>query len=338
MKKVVTIGGGTGSYTLLTGIKNIPDIEISAIVAMTDDGGSTGVLRDELGVLPPGDARQCLVALSEQQEIVRKLMSYRFQDGGLSGHNFGNILLAGLEKVTGSFTQGVEVASDILKVRGRVLPITDCIATLHAILSNGDNVTGEDTLNQTNFKENTIQELYLDETVTINPHASYAIIEADYIIIGPGNHYCSILPNLIVTGCREAFAKSSTKIIYIPNLTNKKGHTLNWTVADYVKDIENYTGKSADYILVNTEAPSKEQVEAYELQEGDGVLTQNTTPHDTRMVTESLISHYITPYNPKDSIAHLRSFIRHDSDKLGMVIQKIIHNASTPKESILLPD
>src|SRR3989344_6067579 len=124
MKNIVTIGGGTGSYTVLSGLKNIPNISISAIVSMADDGGSTGVLRDELGVLPPGDVRQCLVALSEHSDKVRKLMNYRFQNGALSGHSFGNIFLAALEKVTGDLALGVEIASEILKIKGKVVPIT----------------------------------------------------------------------------------------------------------------------------------------------------------------------------------------------------------------------
>ncbi|KKQ43958.1 MAG: hypothetical protein US64_C0020G0004 [Candidatus Nomurabacteria bacterium GW2011_GWC1_37_9] len=119
MTNIVTIGGGTGSYTVLSGLKNLPDVSLSALVSMSDNGGSTGVLRDELGVLPPGDIRQCLVALSEHSEIVRSLINYRFSEGTLKGHSFGNIFLAALEKVTGDFVKGVEIASEILKVKGK---------------------------------------------------------------------------------------------------------------------------------------------------------------------------------------------------------------------------
>src|SRR3990167_4467363 len=128
VKNIVTVGGGTGSFTVLSGLKNIPDISITALVSMADDGGSTGVLRDELGVLPPGDVRQCLVALSNHSEIVRKLINYRFNDGVLAGHSFGNIFLAALEKVTGDFAKGVEIISDILNVKCKVIPITKDIA------------------------------------------------------------------------------------------------------------------------------------------------------------------------------------------------------------------
>src|SRR3989337_2321393 len=135
IKNVMTVGGGTGSYTVLSGLKDLKNVSLTALVSMADDGGSTGVLRDELGVLPPGDVRQCLVALSEHSEIVRKLMNYRFENGGLAGHSFGNIFLAALEKVTGDFVKGVEIASEILKVNGNVVPITKNKAQLSILLS-----------------------------------------------------------------------------------------------------------------------------------------------------------------------------------------------------------
>ena len=147
MKNIVTIGGGTGSFTILSGLKNLPDVSLVALVSMADDGGSTGVLRDELGVLPPGDVRQCLVALSEHSDIVRKLINYRFEEGTLRGHSFGNIFLAALEKVTGDFVKGVEVASEILKVKGRVIPVTSNKATLSILLKNEEMIEGENKIN-----------------------------------------------------------------------------------------------------------------------------------------------------------------------------------------------
>ena len=141
MKKVVTMGGGTGNFVVLSGLKNYP-IDLSAVVSMADDGGSTGVLRDELGVLPPGDVRQCLVALSEHGQIARELMNYRFTEGALEGHSFGNIFLAALEKVTGDFVKGVEVASDILKVKGDVIPVTKNKAQLSVRFSDGTIIEG----------------------------------------------------------------------------------------------------------------------------------------------------------------------------------------------------
>src|SRR3989339_663809 len=153
MTNIVTIGGGTGSYTVLSGLKNLPDVSLSALVSMSDNGGSTGVLRDELGVLPPGDIRQCLVALSEHSEIVRKLINYRFSEGTLKGHSFGNIFLAALEKVTGDFAEGVLIASEILKVNGNVIPITGNKAELSITLSDGKSAEGENRIDHMNLQK-----------------------------------------------------------------------------------------------------------------------------------------------------------------------------------------
>src|SRR3989344_5908467 len=168
MKNIVTIGGGTGSYTVLSGLKNLKDVSLTALVSMADNGGSTGVLRDELGVLPPGDVRQCLVALSEHSDIVRELMNYRFSEGGLSGHSFGNIFLAALEKVTGDFTHGVEVASEILKVRGNVVPVTRDRAELSALLADGTRVEGVVDITDTNLVDLGLKKIFYKNKVRLN--------------------------------------------------------------------------------------------------------------------------------------------------------------------------
>lgn len=324
MINVVTVGGGTGSYTLLSGIKNIKDISISAIVAMTDDGGSTGVLRDELGVLPPGDVRQCLVALSEQTDMVRKLMSYRFGEGSLSGHSFGNIFLAGLEKVTGSFIDGVEVASDILKVKGKVIPVLDRVAVLQAKRIDGTLLVGENAINHIDCEENCIESVQISEDANINEHAKKAIDYAHFIIIGPGNHFCSILPNLVISGVQDAFRTTRAKVMYVVNLTNKRGHTMGWKASDYVTSIEKTLGRKLDIIIINSTKPTQEQVEHYKLEEGDGVLVENDLLDDSRVVLAPLISHALTVPDPKDAIALARSFIRHDSKRLEEVVSRII--------------
>jgi len=168
MKNIVTVGGGTGSYTVLSGLKNIPDVSLTALVSMSDDGGSTGVLRDELGVLPPGDVRQCLVALSEHSDVMRKLMNYRFGEGTLKGHSFGNIFLAALEKVTGDFVQGVEVASEIMKVKGNVVPTTKNRAELFIKLSNGKILEGENKIQKANVQDVGIEEIFYKNKVELN--------------------------------------------------------------------------------------------------------------------------------------------------------------------------
>ncbi len=324
MKNVVTVGGGTGSYTMLLGLKELPEVSLSALVSMADNGGSTGALRDELGVLPPGDVRQCLVALSEHSDIVRKLISYRFSEGTLSGHSFGNILLAALEKVTGDFASGVEVASDILKVKGKVIPITSDKAELSALLMDESFVDGQVGVDSANFIEKGLKKIFYKEDVKLSDGATEAILGADYIIIGPGNHYSSVVPNLIVGNFKETISKSKAKIILPVNLTNKHEHTKNWKVSDYVKNIEMYLGKPVDIILVNSELPSPEQIERYKLEEGDGVMVEDDF-QDERVVREPLISHALFNYDEVDVRKNSRSFIRHDSTKLATCIAKVIN-------------
>jgi uncharacterized cofD-like protein len=325
MKNVVTVGGGTGSYTVLSGLKKIPDISLTALVSMADDGGSTGVLMDELGVLPPGDVRQCLVALSEHTDTVRKLMNYRFTEGSLLGHSFGNILLAALEKLTGDFVQGVEVASDILKVNGKVIPVTNDKAELCILLNDGSIIIGEDKINHFDIQKIGIKNIYYKNSVHLNIHAHNALKEADYIILGPGNYYCSVLPNLIVDGFKEALGNSKGKVILPINLTNKQGHTKGWTVGNYVKDIEKYLNRSVDIILVNNEKPSTEQIEIYKLQEGSDVLPVDDMD-DMRILRQNFLSKNIISYSKTDVLKNVRSFIRHDGDKLAECIKKIIIN------------
>ncbi|MEN9551868.1 MAG: hypothetical protein RI935_245 [Candidatus Parcubacteria bacterium] len=326
MKKIVTVGGGTGSFTVLSGIKNIPHISITALVSMADDGGSTGVLRDELGVLPPGDVRQCLVALSEHSDIVRKLMSYRFHEGSLSGHSFGNIFLAALEKVSGDFVHGIQVASEILKVKGSVAPVTSNKADLIILLKNNRLLIGEDELNHSNIQEVGIEKMFYKQEVVLNDHARKAILEADYIILGPGNYYCSLVPCLIVEGMKEVLHETSAKIIFPANLTNKHGHTMGWKITDYVKDIESYIGKEVDCVLINNESPTQEQIDAYKIEEGDGVMVLDDYDKDNA-VRQPLLSHTVIQKIEGDAIHSVRSFIRHDSHKLKESIDTIIFSS-----------
>jgi uncharacterized cofD-like protein len=323
MKNIVTIGGGTGSYVVLSGLKKLPDVSLTALVSMADDGGSTGVLRDELGVLPPGDVRQCLVALSEHDEIVRKLMNYRFDEGTLKGHNFGNIFLAALEKVTGDFVKGVEVASEILKVKGSVVPVTKNKAALSILLKNGALIEGENKINHSNIQNGEIEKIFYKDSVELNPTAKKALLEADYIVLGPGNYYCSVLPNIIVNGFREAIIESKAKIILPINLTNKLGHTTNWKISNYVNDIEKYLGKLVDVVLVNDEIPSEEQIERYKLKEGEGFLVEDDFKDD-RVIRTPLLSHLVFERASADVFSSVRGFIRHDSEKLAKSIEKIM--------------
>jgi len=199
-KKIVTIGGGTGQVPLLSGLRNYP-YDITAVVTMADDGGSTGRLRDELGVLPPGDAMKCLVALSDAPDVLRTLMNYRFEDGDLKGHSLGNLLVSGLEKVSGSFSDGMYEAAQILRVRGRVLPASEGDMRLNIVLNDGSVLAGETHLDDhPHVRDIGIKYVELAKPVQAHPDTLEAIAAADYIIIGPGDLYGSIMPNLLVGG------------------------------------------------------------------------------------------------------------------------------------------
>jgi len=197
-RRIITVGGGTGSFTLLSGLKKYP-VDLAAIVSMADDGGSTGLLRDELGVLPPGDVRQCLVALSESSKGMRDLMNYRFSEGSL----FGNIFVSALEKTSGSLTQGIDEASRILNIKGEVIPVSEGNMRLVAQLENGKKLYGEDQLDEdTDLRKKGVRltNIALQYRISANKKALKRIQQANVIILGPGDHYGSIIPNLLVPG------------------------------------------------------------------------------------------------------------------------------------------
>lgn len=322
-KNIVTIGGGTGSFMLLSGLKKYP-INISAIVSMADDGGSTGVLRDELGVLPPGDVRQCLVALSESSEIMRKLLNYRFENGGLKGHSFGNLLLSALEKISGDFNSGVEEAIEILKVKGEVIPVTNQDAHLHIELKDKKILKGENEINHNfNIEKRGIKKIYFSPKVKANPKAIKRILEADLIIIGPGNHFCSIVPNLIVDGITEAIKRSKAKVVYNCNLVNKKGHTEKFDLDEYVSSINGFIGRErVDFVTFNTKKPSLKLIKKYESHKEllIGFDEKKLPKRNYHVIKENLLSKKSVEFDPADAISSMRSFIRHDSDKLAKTI------------------
>jgi uncharacterized cofD-like protein len=326
-KNVVTIGGGTGSFVLLSGLKKYP-VNISAIVSMADDGGSTGVLRDELGVLPPGDVRQCLVALSESSSELRELMNYRFECGRLKGHNFGNIFLSALEKINQSFSLGVEEASKILKVKGEVIPVTDQDTKLYMQLKNGKILKGEDQINH-NFEIEKlgIKKNYLNPKAKASKKAVQKIMEADLIIIGPGNYYCSILPNFLVEGISGAVFRSKAKVVFNCNLVNKKGHTENFFLEDYINSLNGYIGKERiDFATFNTKKPAQNLVRKYENRK-ELLVKKNEekkTGKRCKIIEAEILSDEIPKYSKADKISSQRAFIRHDSDKLVEVLMKII--------------
>lgn len=326
--KIVVIGGGTGSFTLLTGLKNYAK-NITALVNMTDDGGSTGQLRDELGVLPPGDVRQCLVALSDSPHV-RDLFNYRFSEGSLKGHAFGNLFLTALEKMTGSFASAIGVAEEVLRVNGQVLPVT--LDDVELIAKIGpETFRGQFEASQQNFVAGERPELSVIKKsggkVKANPEAIIAIENADLIVVAPGNLYGSLAPALIVPGIGEALRKSNARKIYVTNLVTKPGQTDGFGVTDFANEIERMAGgEFLDYVIYNVHQPSRKLLEKYAA-EGEMPIKIDSeklkSAHYRAKGAELLANEIWQNPNVHDPIAKARTLIRHDPDAVARAIMRI---------------
>ncbi len=257
-KKVVVIGGGTGTYQVLSGLKKY-DLDISAVISMCDSGGSTGRLRRELGILPPGDVRRAILALSDlpfAQKTLEELFNFRFKEGAsLKGHSVGNILLAALTQITGSMDKAIEEASRILQANGKVYPVTLDKTNLVAILADGTRIYGEKNIDQREIKlDIPIKKVYLRPSAQIYTKAARVIEDSDLVIIAPGDLYTSIIPVLLVKGVNEAVLASSAKLAYVVNLMTKREETAGFKASDFVREIRLYLGRASDrlnYVLVN---------------------------------------------------------------------------------------
>lgn len=319
MKRVVVIGGGTGNFVVLKGLKKY-NVSLSAIVSMADSGGSTGILRDELGVLPPGDVRQCLVALSESSRLMRSLMNYRFENGGLEGHSFGNLLLSALEKVTGSFEKAVEEASKILVIKGTVIPVTTNQVHLKMILANRKILEGEKEIYLSKEIDGGYKSIFLEPYPKVNPHVLEAIKSADLLILGPGGIYTSIIPNLLVEGVREAVCKSKARKVFVVNLMNRIGQTTGFKVSHNLNEVTKFMGRDVfDYILVNKTSPPKRLLEDYK-EEGEMVINDL---NEKRVINCDLLGP-LGEESKKDLLK--RNLIRHDSKKLAKELMKIVNS------------
>lgn len=319
-KNIVVIGGGTGTFTALTGLKKY-QANLTAIVAMTDSGGSTGALRDELGVLPPGDIMRCLVALSTQDKLMRSLMDYRFEGGTLKGHRFGNLLLSALEKTTGSFQSAVERASDILRTNGRVIPST--LDKVHLMAQVGDEIIKGEEQIQTTHMNGALKHLWIEPVARANPKALSAIRDADAIILGPGGFYSSIVTNLLVRDIPEAIRQSKAKKIFICNLMTKAEHTHGYSVADYTAALEKYLGGPLDTVIYNDKMPTDDLMKRY-AREGDTLTSWEQLPADRELVGGNLLATRETSFTKIGTPGMEASLVRHDSVKLAAAIAKTI--------------
>ncbi|MEO6991202.1 MAG: uridine diphosphate-N-acetylglucosamine-binding protein YvcK [Candidatus Baltobacteraceae bacterium] len=319
--KIVAIGGGTGLSTLLRGLKRHTS-NLTAIVTVSDDGGSSGRLQKELGILPPGDIRNCLVALADDEALVTDLFRYRFNEGeGLSGHSFGNLFLAAMTAVTGDFDTAIKASSSVLKIKGRVLPSTLATARLRATLIDGSIVEGE-----TNVSASTLPILELSlspPNPPALPEALAAIREADAIVLGPGSLFTSILPNLLVEGIAHEIARANCPKIYICNVMTQPGETAGFSASHHVKVLlEHAYARVCDVVVVNEELPHR-LLEAY-AEEG-----QLPVPVD-RTAIEELGVRFV----PAHVISETET-VRHDPQQLADVVLKIIDESVAERASLL---
>lgn len=319
--KIVVIGGGTGSFTLLSDLKNYTK-NITALVNMADDGGSTGILRDELGVLPPGDVRQCLVALSESSKT-RDLFSYRFSNGSFKGHSFGNLFISAMEKMTDSFSEAVELASETLRITGKVLPITTEKSQLVLTDSEGKVTKKQFTIGNMDFAGKKWPTIALDPPCKIFPEAKQSIMSADVVVIAPGNLYGSLAPALVVDGVGEALAKTKAKVVYVCNLVTKPKQADDFMVHDYAAEIERFIGEPVlDYVVYNTDNPPKEILKKYANDDEFIVRFDEKELKNAhyKSIGKDLIAEEPAKYDKNDVIASKRSFIRHDGKAVAEIL------------------
>ena len=318
-KKVLVVGGGTGSHTTLTGLRD-EDCSLAAVVAMTDSGGSSGRLRDELGQLPPGDIRQCLMALAAetpQGNLMRRLFDYRFSSGnGLSGHSFGNLLLTVLTEVTGNTITAIEEASQLLGVMGQVLPVTLTHSTLVARLENGEELAGESVIDQRRVNLDVgIDYIRLDPKAYVYPPVLDAIEQADAIILGPGDIYTSVLPNLLVENVAETINASPAVKIHICNLMTKPGESDRFKASTFVKALMDYLGtdRPLDYLVFNDSPFPPRLLQRYA---ADQQYPVELDREECDQVVKEIVARPVLAAGV---------YLRHDAKSLARVIMEIVN-------------
>lgn len=310
--KVVAIGGGTGLPHLLSGLKKF-SANLTAVVTVADDGGSSGRLREDMGVLPPGDLRNCLVALAETEPLMGRLFQYRFEGkGDLGGHSFGNLFIAAMTAVTGDFGAAIEESSKVLAVTGRVMPVTFDNVALTAELSDGRRVSGESAITAARGR---IARLSLEPKAAVaNAEVLQAIAAADAIVMGPGSLYTSILPNLLVEGVAEAVGRSRALKVYVCNIMTQPGETDGFRVSDHLFALQSHSGRSlVDYVIANSDAPAERVLRRYQ-DEG-----QQMVEIDRRKINElgvRLVKARLLETS--------KELVRHDPDRLARAIMRLI--------------
>ena len=314
---VVVIGGGTGQSIFLRGLKKITP-NITAVVNVADDGGGSGVLRSDLGMLPPGDIRNCLLALANTEPTMQEVMQYRFEEGGLKGQSFGNLFLAAMNGLYGNFETAVYKLSEIFNITGRVLPVTLESIDLIAKLNNGNIIKGESKIpKEVRKQKSKIEEVYL-EPKDAKPldDVINSIYEADYIIMGPGSLYTSIIPNLLVEGVVEAIKGTNATKIYIPNVMTQPGETDGYNVLNHVEAINKHTKENLiDYVIANDEIIPDNQFEKYKKDGAKQVLLDKKQKIELKNMGIKVVE--------GDLIEIKNDYIRHHADSICEVINNL---------------
>lgn len=314
--KVVIIGGGTGLSTILKGLKNYTN-NITAVVTVADDGGGSGILREDLGILPPGDIRNCLVALANTEPLMEELMQYRFKDGSLKGQSFGNLFLAAMNGVSDNFEDAVQNMANVLAITGKVLPVTLDNIKINAILDNGQLVVGESHIPEVSISEGAkIRKLYVTpENAQCLPDVREEILNADAIILGPGSLYTSVIPNLIIKGVPEAIKESRASKIYICNVMTQPGETDEFKVSDHIRAIYEHgdIGK-LDYVFANTMCIRNEHLRKkyHDMKQYEVIVDEEKLRYED---FELILGDFIKPRETS---------VRHDADKLSKRLMEII--------------
>jgi len=324
-KNIVCIGGGTGTFVVLKGLKNSGH-RICGIVSMSDSGGSNKRIRDEFGLLPTSDLRQCLVALSDENGgvgLLRKLFMYRFDKGeGISGMTFGNLFMAALTDILGSQKEAIKQTGQVLRIHGSVIPVSFTDTNLVATYEDGSTLYEEHDIDEPDHDGTLrITDLHLQPEAQANPDALEAIATSDMIVLGPGDIYTSVIPNLCVSGISEAISKSNATIVYIMNLMTKFGQTYGYTASDHVKAFERYIPGKITHVIVNNAPIPKEAVTLYAQSNEEPIVDDlKNTPY--RVVRTDVMSRYLVEKQKSDTL--IRSLIRHDSKKLSDVLLSLI--------------
>jgi uncharacterized cofD-like protein len=320
-KNVVVMGGGSGTYNVLTALKDSPNLNLSAVVSIADSGGSSGQLRDEFGILPPGDIRRAILALSDppiDYSSLRQLFSYRFGNGtGLNGHSFGNLMLTALKEILGTEIEAIEAISKMFRLKGKVLPVSLDKTNLCARLEDGTIIKGETNIDiRTVRPDLKILDVFIDPMVEIFKQAEETILKADWIIIGPGDLYTSLIPNLLISGTNKAINNSKAKIIYICNLMTKYGETDGFCAQDFVLEVDNYLQEAEnklEYVIVNSENKVPKKLKDKYIEEKAYPVLEDKKrkyPKQVKII--------------KSSVAQAGQLWRHDPEKLKEEILKII--------------